>query len=37
MTEAGTAEILLGHVRVNAAADYHDIPQLKELENLAHY
>ena len=33
MTKAGTAEILLGHVRVNAVADYYDIPQLKELAN----
>jgi hypothetical protein len=33
MTKAGTAEILLGHVRVNAVADYYDIPQLKELTN----
>ena len=31
MTKARTAEILLGHVRVNAIADYYDIPQLKEL------
>src|SRR2546423_15473800 len=33
MTKARTAEILLGHVRVNAIADYYDIPQLKELAN----
>jgi hypothetical protein len=32
-TKARTAEILLGHVRVNAIADYYDIPQLKELAN----
>ena len=33
MTKASTAEVLLGHVRVNAVADYYDIPQLKELAN----
>src|SRR5947207_4863159 len=33
MTKAGSAEILLGHVRVNAVADYYDISQLKELAN----
>jgi hypothetical protein len=33
MAKAGTAETLLGHVRVNAVADYYDIPQLKELAN----
>jgi hypothetical protein len=33
MTKARTAEILLGHVRVNTIADYYDIPQLKELAN----
>ena len=32
-TKARTAEILLGHVGVNAVADYYDIPQLKELVN----
>ena len=33
MAKARTAEILVGHVRVNAIADYYDIPQLKELAN----
>jgi hypothetical protein len=37
MTKAGTAEILLGHVRVNAVADYYDIPQLKELANTKNF
>lgn len=34
MAKAGTAEILLGCVRVNAVTDYYDIPQLKELMNM---
>jgi hypothetical protein len=33
MTPTKTTDILLRHVRVNAIADYYDIPQLRELAN----